>query len=184
MDERIIERCLSGEPEAYEEIVQKYQSSLLALAVQVLRDREEARDTVQDTLVQAYLNLKRYTPGRGFRTWIHSIAYKRCLDRLRKRKTQRTYMHSSHIRKEDLCYGPSEQGGLRAELWSALLNTLNDKERLSLYLFVQEGYSAREISEIFSCAESTVRVLVHRAKVKLRASLKGKRHQCVNSLSF
>jgi RNA polymerase sigma factor (sigma-70 family) len=183
MDERIIERCLSGEPDAYEGIVQKYQSSLLSLAIQILRNREEARDAVQDSLVQAYLNLNKYTPGRSFRTWIHSIAYKRCLDRIRKRKTFQKYMRSTQLKKEDLYTGSAEDNRPNLEIWSPLLKRLNTKERLSLYLTVQEGYTVREIAGIISCTESTVRVHIHRAKLKLKASLKEK-NLCVNSPCF
>jgi len=183
MDEGIIRRCLSGETEAFEAIVEKYQSSLLALAIQLLRDREEARDAVQDSLVQVYMHLNRFIMGRNFRTWIHSITYKRCLDRIRKRKTFQKYLSSPRINTEDLFTHSTEGCGPGLEIWSSRLQKLNTKERLSLYLTISEGYSVKEIAEIISCTESTVRVHVHRAKNKLRSSMRGEK-LCANSLSF
>ena len=83
-DNEIITRCLSGEMEAFELLVRKYQSSLLSLSWHIMGDKEEARDITQEAFIQSYKNLDRFDAGKSFKNWIFAIAYRRCLDRIKK----------------------------------------------------------------------------------------------------
>lgn len=84
---KIVSRCLSGEIEAFEMLVRKYQENIISLAWLILRDREEAKDLTQDTFIQCYAHLNRFDESRSFKNWLLSIAYKRCLDRKKKAKS-------------------------------------------------------------------------------------------------
>ncbi|MDQ1353686.1 MAG: type pilus assembly protein PilQ [Acidobacteriota bacterium] len=68
-------------------MVKKYQSHVIALAINILGNRDDALDMAQETFVQVYTNLGRFDTQRNFKTWVLSIAAKRCLDHLRKRKS-------------------------------------------------------------------------------------------------
>jgi len=91
-DSKIISRCLSGEVEAFELIVKKYQANMLFLSWGILGDKEEAKDVTQEAFVQSYLNLSRFDRTRSFKSWLYSIAFKRCLDRIKKEKSLREFI--------------------------------------------------------------------------------------------
>jgi len=91
----IITRCLNGDTEAFEMIVTRYQEPLMALCWNILRNPEEARDTTQDTFVQAFRHLNRYDQVRSLKNWLYSIAYHRCLDKIRKHKS---FLRNSRMR--------------------------------------------------------------------------------------
>lgn len=65
-------------------IVKKYQSTLLSISWNILRDMEEAKDSVQEAFLQAFQNLKKFDKKGSFKNWLFSIAYKRAIDRKRR----------------------------------------------------------------------------------------------------
>lgn len=176
-DAEIVARCLSGETEAFEMIVKKYQSGLLSLAWQILQNREEARDVAQDVFVQTYERLSHFDRTRSFKNWLYSIAYKRCLDRKR--------MEKSHLRLLKRFSGETslfnsekktEKSLEEAEEWSSLLPLLQEKERAIVWLKFGEGYTSPEIGRILRCSENTVRAYLFNAKKKVKRWLEAKKN--------
>ena len=167
-ESEIISRCLSGEDEAFEMLVTKYQTSVLGLTWNILRNQEEAKDVTQEAFIQCFLHLNRFDRTKNFKNWLYSIAYKRCLDRKKKEKSSAQYLKK--IRKEDKLFKDDKDKKARiedSEIFSPLLNRLNEKERTVLSLKLNEGYSAKEIARVIGCAESTARVLFYNAKIQL-----------------
>jgi len=171
-ESEIISRCLSGDVEAFEMLVTKYQTSLLRLTWNILRDKEEAKDITQEAFIQCFLHLNRFDRTRSFKNWLYSIAYKRCLDRKKKEKSSAKFVNK--IRKEEQLFTDDKNEKRRiedSEVFSPILNKLDDKERTVLSLKMNEGYSAKEIAQVLGCAESTARVLFFKAKRKLKRIL-------------
>ncbi len=166
-DDIVIERSLQGDPEAFEALVKKYQSSLIALTWNILGDPDEACDMVQETFLQVYTHLERFDRTRSFKTWIFSIAVKRCIDRIRKKKSFLKYFNRQTKEINPVVERKNKRIE-EPEIFSPLLKKLNHKERVAISLKVNEGFSAREISEIIKCSESTVRVHLFNAKKKLK----------------
>jgi len=176
-DKEIILRCLSGEIEIFEMLVIKYQADVLSMTWSVLGDKEEAKDVTQEAFIQTYLNLNRFDSTKSFRNWLYAIAYKRCLDRKRKERSLSRFIQKAIKEKNPNTEVESEEKRLEcSETFGPILNKLNEKERTAIYLKMSNGYTAKEISEIFNCAESTVRVYLLNAKRKLKKLLKEKKH--------
>jgi len=178
MDEtEAISRCLAGERGAFEFIVNKYQSGLLTLAWSILGNREEAMDAAQDALVRAYMNLKTFNPKKNFRNWIYSIAYHRCLDCRRKEKLSKRYLQRAS---RELQSNSADNGQERQleefEYLNAILQRLNERERLAISLTLNDGYKASEVASILGCAESSARVYLFNAKRKLKKFLERNDH--------
>jgi len=171
-ESEIISRCLSGEVEAFEMLVTKYQTSLLGLTWNILRDKEAAKDMTQEAFIQCFLHLNRFDRTRSFKNWLYSIAFKRCLDRKKKEKSSSQFINK--IRKEEQLFTDDYNQKRKiedSEIFSPLLNKLDTKERTVLSLKMNEGYSAREIAQVLGCAESTARVIFFNAKKKLKKML-------------
>jgi RNA polymerase sigma-70 factor (ECF subfamily) len=173
-DRQIIARCLAGERESFEMIVQKYQSGVLALAWSVLRDKADAEDIAQETFFRAYMNLNKFDPSKSFKNWLYAIAFKRCLTGLENAKNERK--SRLKIAEEAIRHDPRPEWERSVDdrsVLAPLLARLSSKERLALSLAVNEGCSSAEIAEVLHCAESTARVFVFNAKRKLRKMLTG-----------
>lgn len=164
-DYELIENFLKGDMDAFGLIVKKYQTSLLSLSWNILRDLEEAKDSVQETFLQILQNLNKFDRKKEFKNWLFSIAYKRAIDRRRK---------ITFIIKKLGELGKNQKEGIKEEnqeIWD-LLQKLNQKERTAVLLQTLEGFSAKEIGEVIGCAENTVRVHIFNARKKLRKLLK------------
>jgi RNA polymerase sigma-70 factor (ECF subfamily) len=179
MDEQqTILACLAGREEEYRLIVDAYKSQVMALALNVLGNREDAEDVCQDVFVQVYRHLRDYDPARSFRTWVFTILYRRCLDVLKKRRRFRLFFdriahEPGHPLASELKAPFSRLGHGETR---ALLEGLSPRERTALSLWANEGLTAAEIAEVMNCSPSTARVYLFHARRKVKAFLERKEH--------
>jgi RNA polymerase sigma-70 factor, ECF subfamily len=161
----------SGIPEAgFEDLVDLYGGQVLALALNILGNREDAEDVIQEAFIQVYRNLAGYDPGKSFKTWIFTIVYRRCLDMLKKR---RRFFAAFERAKHEMPLS-SNPGPIAGPLPAEVLGALSAKERTALSLWASEGYTAREISGVLACSESTARVMLFSARKKIKALLENR----------
>jgi RNA polymerase sigma-70 factor (ECF subfamily) len=169
-EKEIIETCLNGSVDAFETLVKRYESRVIALAWNILGDRDDARDAAQDTFIQAFKNLHRFDMKREFKTWLMGIAVKRALDRIRKQKSFLKFF-KHHTENADFHAAVGSHSLEDSEIFLPLLKILTEKERTAVTLKINEGYSAREIGVVLNCSEATARVFLFKAKRKLKKAL-------------
>src|ERR1700686_3337485 len=85
----LIRAAQSGDQDAFERLVRSYDQSVLRIAVNILRSRDEARDVYQEAFLKVYRNLDSFRFDCSFHTWLYRIVTNICLDRLRRRKVRR-----------------------------------------------------------------------------------------------
>jgi RNA polymerase sigma-70 factor (ECF subfamily) len=170
-DEELLRRCLLGEVEEYHKIVERYRIKAMAIAMNILGNRQDAEDASQDAFIQVYKNIKKFDFQRSFPNWFYSILYKRCLDRLRKRSRFSTFYQK--IKKE-----PSQSYSVQPMNPTSgifqkqqMMKSLNPKERIALFLWANDGYTSEEIGEVLKCSPSTARVFLFKARKKIKSLL-------------
>ncbi len=170
-DEQLLRSCLSGDVEEYQKIVERYRTKALAIAMNILRNRQDAEDASQDAFIQVYENLDRFDFKRSFPNWFYSILYKRCLDRLRKRnRFSAVFQRVKTDPSQSFSAQPANPGfGIFEK--QEMIKSLNPKERMSLFLWANDSYSSEEIGEILKCSASTARVYLFKARKKIKAVL-------------
>jgi len=174
-DKNIISRCLMGDGEAFEMLVNRYQSQILHFTWNILGDKEEAKDVTQDSFVRSYFHLQSYDPNRSFKTWLYTIAYNRCMDKIREKQSRTRFTKKMGNEQRLIRRRDNPEKRLEdSEHYLLILKKLNGKERTALTLKLNEGYLSREIAEILGCKESTVRVYILNAKRKLKKFLEKK----------
>lgn len=87
-DEKLIELALAKAPDAFGEIVRRWERKIFALCYGMLGGEEEARDAAQETFIAAFRNLKNFRGEAKVSSWLHRIAVNQCLTRLRRAKTR------------------------------------------------------------------------------------------------
>jgi RNA polymerase sigma-70 factor, ECF subfamily len=73
-ESRLVERLRAGEMEAFDQLVEEYQTLVYALAFRILNDAEDARDSTQETFLKVYRHFGNFRGEASLKTWICRIA--------------------------------------------------------------------------------------------------------------
>ncbi len=170
-DTDLIARVLSREdPNAFGELVRRYQSPVRAFLTRMTRgDSHLADDLAQETFLKAWKGLRTYRGGARFSTWLFGIAVNEFRSATRTRK---------EIAVEDLSESPLESQSVAGDSNTRLRLDLNDAlkrihsdERAAILLCCQNGLSHEEAAQILDCPLGTVKTNILRGKEKLKRYL-------------
>jgi RNA polymerase sigma-70 factor (ECF subfamily) len=175
-DARLVAACLRGDAEAFAALVRRYDRPVYHLAYRTLHDREEARDAAQEAFFKAYRSLRTFRPGAKFSTWIFSIAYHACCDRLNRRKR---FSGDELPERADTAPGPEHQVIAldEAQRLRDAIDRLPEKYRAVVTLYHLQGQQYDEIAEILGLPMGTVKTHLFRAKEQLRRLLGRSMHE-------
>jgi RNA polymerase sigma-70 factor (ECF subfamily) len=90
-DAELIRAYQAGRPQAFDQLLQRYQSPLFAYLLRWAEERPVAEDLFQETFVRVIRALPHYHEQERFGSWLFGIAHRLCIDHARKRQTSRTY---------------------------------------------------------------------------------------------
>ncbi len=169
-DQALIAATLAGRPEAFGELVTRYQRAVYHLAVRTLHDRTEAEDAAQEAFLKAYRALGTFRPGAKFSTWIFTICYRGCCDRLAKRKR---FSGDELPDRADPGAGPEllAERSDEAQRLRAAIDALPEKYRAVITLYHLQGKQYEEIATVLNLPLGTVKTHLFRAKEQLRKAL-------------
>src|SRR3954452_22993188 len=85
-DRERVTRALTGDQDAFTDLVLQYERAVYNLTFRMLGDSVEADDAAQEAFLRGYTNLDRYDMMRSFKSWVLSIASHYCIDLIRKRR--------------------------------------------------------------------------------------------------
>jgi len=188
-DEELMARFQAGDAEAMEVLFGRFQKPLFNFFLRMVGRRETAEDLVQET----FLKLCRF--GHSFRgseakftTWLYSVAGNHCRDYLRHMsrrpessmvelgEDEEDFLENRVTDTESFAGNSSvEDHILRVELHSVVkqaMATLPEKEREAIVLREYQGLEYKEIAEVLSCPIGSVKVLIYRARQRLREKLR------------
>lgn len=175
-EEAIVRRVLSGETEAFAELVDRYKVAVFNLCARMLHNPTEAEDAAQEVFLRAYNQLGTYQPGRRFSTWLLSIASHYCIDLLRRRRPV-VDIESIAFWKQSDQPEPEETAVLeetRDEVRD-LLKSLPEKYRGVTILRYWQDLSYDEIAEATGLSVGTVKTRLFRARELLAKELEKQR---------
>ena len=176
-DDQLIDLALKGQTEAFGQLVLKYQDRLYNTVFHVVGHAEDARDIVQEALVQAFLKLDSFRRHSAFYTWLYRIAFNVAITQRRRRRPTVSMDHlreTSHIEPVDCEDDPAEalDRKERCRQVRAAIARLAEEHRAVLVLREIDGCCYETISEILDLPIGTVRSRLHRARLQLREELK------------
>lgn len=175
MDEdlKLIERYRSGDENAIEVLVMKYQKKVYSLAYRVTGNVEDAQDMTQKAFLQVFLNIRKFRMRSSFYTWLYRITVNTCLNHLR-RKNDKTVELG-----ETLAGNNSEALSLliakeKQTTVKSTLSLLPDRQRTAVILRAYDGLSLKETAEVMNCSEGAVKAHYHNGIEKLKKVFTGK----------
>jgi RNA polymerase sigma-70 factor, ECF subfamily len=172
----LIELAKKGDGAAFGKLIRQHQRRIYACAVQMLGDRGEAEDAVQETFLRAYRAIDRFDGRAELSTWLYRICINVSLNALRRRKRVDA-ADVNDPRVPEPAADPSQgitdprHGAQAAQLYGRLavaLDALSPSLRATVVLVLIEGVPQKEAASVLGCSEGTIAWRVHEARRRLR----------------
>jgi len=179
-EKRLVAQARSGCEEAARTLVEAHKDRLFSFVWRILRDHHEAEEICQEAFLRAFNSLDSFSAEYRFSTWLFTIAYRLCLNYIRRRKSLTGEVDFSMLasREGDAAaqVAESEEARrLKDEIWEAV-DQLSVPQRASVLLFYREGMSCEAIAQTLGIPMATAKSHLHRARARLRESLAGLVH--------
>ncbi len=178
-DRELVARCRKGDESAFEELVRKYQQTVLNLAYHYLGFQKDFEDVAQKIFAKVYFSLAKFDPRRPFFPWLYRIAVNQCYDELRRIRRQKTRTFSelnteetssieNLISQNEVPLTSDEDRREMLALLQKMLEQLPDQQRMAIVLMDIEDFSYSKMAEILKCSEQAARLKVFRARSRLK----------------
>jgi len=174
-ERKLIARAKRGSPDAFRQIVEAFKDRLFSFVWRMTRNHHEAEDVCQAAFVKAYESLASYSENYAFSTWLFTIAYRLCLNAMRKKRAVSGDADFSNVSSAEpdasiTLAGSEDARNLRRRIWTAV-DQLSAPQKTAVLLFYREGQSCQDIGEVLGIPAVTVKSHLHRAREKLRELL-------------
>lgn len=178
-DEELVELAVRADPDAFGEIVRRWERKIFALCFGMLTREDEARDATQETFIAAYRNLGKFRGEAKVSSWLHRIAVNQCLTTKRRAKTRsEDYLDDETGESDRVFVAPANYSpGNEAEQSERLrvvrqaVGSLPVDLRQVIVMKEFEEMTFQEISDTLELPLSTVKSRVYTALKQLRMKL-------------
>jgi RNA polymerase sigma-70 factor (ECF subfamily) len=179
----LIKAAKSGNDLAFEELIYRYDKSVLTIALNYVQDRDTAKDIYQDVLIRVYRGLKNFEMRSEFSTWLFRITTNVCLTyKTRERKKEfisldeQVETDGEEVSKFEIMDIEPDPGEIAdssdiGNIIRDAVESLSVKQKMTFVLKHYEGYKIREIAEMLNCKEGTVKKYLFDAIRNLRKKL-------------
>ena len=179
-DEIIVERALTGDAEAFGEIVRRWERRIFALTYGMLGREEDARDATQETFLAAFRNLRGFRGEAKVSSWLHRIAVNQCISRQRRAKVRsesaledEQEKHAEQLSPRRFSHSPARVAEGRQETLAVrrAINSLPIELRQVVVMKEFEELTFREIADALDLPLSTVKSRLYTALKQLQMRL-------------
>lgn len=165
--EELIHNCKKGKRAAQAELYRKYSGILFGMCLKYSRNKTEAEDNLHDSFVTIFGKIDQYNFQGSFEGWIKRITVNTVLQKYR--KEPHLNVVSENISEEmDV---DMDQADISLSTLLGYIQELPNKYRLTFNLYVLDGYSHKEISEMLGTSAGTSKSNLARAKMILREKI-------------
>jgi RNA polymerase sigma factor (sigma-70 family) len=177
----LVAAAKDGDHQAYAELCRRHSQQILRTILRITRDVADAEDTLQETLLKAYVHIGRFEGRSAFSSWLTRIARNSALMLLRKKRSQPVFSFESGSETDDFklpeptetSHNPEEsciQSALENELVQAIRH-LPPSLRVVMLIRYGEEASVAEIGKMLGISESAVKSRLARARSQIRTHL-------------
>jgi RNA polymerase sigma-70 factor (ECF subfamily) len=167
----VVKACIEGNQQAQRILFRQFFGYAKSICLRYSSSQEEAEDLLNEGFLKVFQHLDKYDHSLPFRAWLRTILINTAISHYRKH--QRRYQETVSL--EDAVYTKFEESVLdkiTAEEILQLVQTLPPMYRNVFLLYAVDGYSHREIAEMLSLNEATVRSHYVRSRAKLQQMIK------------
>lgn len=165
---RTVAAAKAGDRAAFERLIRQHERLVLATALRLLGNLEDAQDAAQEVFLKLHRNLAKVENSGNLAGWLYKVAVNVCRDHRRRQPRAAAMEEAADVAAADA--GP--HGALAAaeqrRVLDLSLRRLSKKERAALVLRDLEGLSTAEAAAALGTSEATVRSQISKARVKVK----------------
>jgi len=168
-DQDILQLLRSGGADAaFEQLLDRYEGKIFRLCCSLLRERTQAEDAAQESLLRIWKALPGFDGRAALSTWIYTITRNRCLTALeRRRESESLADEAVAIEADTVQSTAAPEPHDHLALLRELVDALPDRYRQALTSFYYEDRSVAEVAVMLGVPEGTVKTNLHRARALL-----------------
>ncbi|HCQ66051.1 MAG TPA: RNA polymerase subunit sigma-24 [Rhodobacteraceae bacterium] len=185
----LVERLVAGERAAFEEVYRRHNAAMLRMCAGFVRNHATAEELVQETWIAVLRNIGGFEGRSSLAGWIYTILLNKARSRLRRDGRSVSFDESGEDNGLQAAFDGRGRWKDMPELWdeitpervvagrkvlehvNAAIEALPSAQRAVLILRGQQGLDTAEVCAILEISEGNVRVLLHRARLAVRAAL-------------
>lgn len=166
MNKDIIKRIMNGDKASFKYLYDNLIDSALRTAFIITKNREIAKDAVQEAFIRVYINISSYDIIKPFEPWFYRILINEC-NRLLKKGSNLKLVDIPLLENDMIA---SKEGEDFSELYETI-DSLSDIHRIPITLKYLQGFSEKEIAEVLDLNLNTVKSRLYKGREQLRIAL-------------
>jgi RNA polymerase sigma-70 factor, ECF subfamily len=182
----LVRQAQAGDQAAFARLVQPHMRKTFHVALKITRNREDAEDASQQTLLKAFANIRQFQGASQFSTWLIRIAMNEALMVMRKRRSEDAHLTydcdsgewptaiericAADTMQPEVLYAKREHHEALREAIGSLRETL----RVVVWMLGIEEHKSKDAAKILNLSESAVKIRFSRARQELRECLAGR----------
>ena len=181
-DVQLVKKFKKGSIEAFEEIIKRYETKVMQLAMRLTRNHEDAEEVMQDVFSTIYKKINGFQGKSAFSSWLYRIVVNAAFMKLRKRKQNHTIgiedlapnVKQACLEGDNSQFERSDNIASSKEMRDIIqlaINRLPGQYRAVFVLRDVDGLSNNEVGEILQLSIPAVKSRLHRSRLMLRKKL-------------
>ena len=168
MQEEIVIRAKNGDRDAINTLINNHKNMAYSIALKYLKQKADAEDVVQNSFIIVLNAIKNFRSESKFSTWLYKIVYHECLKELKRQQKnpERTSETIHESAADETVYSEIKNVEIKK-----LLASLQPKEYTIISLFYLKEKSINEIIKITGFSKANVKVILHRARTKMKETV-------------
>ena len=185
LDAALVDRVREGDNAAFQELFEKYHRRAFAVALGVVKNKQDAMDVVQDAFIKVHKHLHSFQGTSSFYTWLYRIVMNLSIDHVRRVRRKRGMDYDDAISREEDAAGDGallptitdsnpSKAVMRRELHEAIqkaLHALPEHHQQVIVLREVEGMSYEEMAQTLEVPKGTIMSRLFHARRKMQTQL-------------
>ncbi|MCI8731881.1 MAG: sigma-70 family RNA polymerase sigma factor [Lachnospiraceae bacterium] len=160
--QELVEKAVRGDADAFLELMEMNSLSMYKTARGILKNDNDVSDAIQDTILTSFEKIHKLKNPQYFKTWLIRILINECNQILRHYKKVNTI--------EQVPETPRQDKSLAEFEFKEMLEQVDEKYRVILVLYYEQGFKISEIAELLELNENTVKTRLARAREQIRSA--------------
>lgn len=166
--EQLIKKCINQDAKAQSQLYKQYASKLFSVCLKYSKNYAEAEDNLHDAFITVFSKIDQYKNKGSFEGWLKRITINTSLQRYRENVGVFDIVNEGNI--EDVTVDINDEE-LSIDFLLKIIQELPDRYRLVFNLYVLDGYSHVEISELINISSGTSKSNLARARMILKEKI-------------
>ena len=168
----IVDNCKKNDARAQMQLYDKYCDAMFIIAQRYVKDNFIAEDILQDAFIKVFRNIESFRGKVTIGAWIKRIVINQCIDYLKKKRIELVSIEEKQYAVLDDGEDWTIDEKPSINVITSIINSLPEKYKVVLNMYLIEGYDHQEIAEVLNISEVNSRSQLLRGKNKLKSQLK------------